>query len=120
MCPLPTNCVDQMFAEEGSLKNTTGHMILEKKKGFNYRTLLGELMYAYITCHPDIRYAITTLSNNVIKIFFCTYWIPLHIIERSRDLFTKYYWIGYLIDVEINCLIITGFVDAAHTNKLRK
>ena len=43
-----------MYAEEGPLENTTGHMILEKKKGFNSRTLLGELMYAYITCRPDI------------------------------------------------------------------
>ena len=63
MCPLPTNCIEQMFAEEGPLKNTTGHMILEKKKGFNYCTLLGELMYTYITCCPDIRYAVTTLSK---------------------------------------------------------
>ena len=46
MCLLPTNCIEQMYAEEGPLKNTTGHMILEKKKGFNYPTLLRELMYA--------------------------------------------------------------------------
>ena len=63
MCPLPTDCIKPMFAEEGPLKNTTGHMILEKKKGFNYCTLLGELMHAYITCCPDIEYAVTTLSK---------------------------------------------------------
>ena len=50
-----------MFAEEGPLKNTTGHMILEKKKGFNYHTILGELIYAYITCCPDTRYTVTKL-----------------------------------------------------------
>ena len=38
-------------------------MILEKKKGFNYHTLLGELMYVYITCRCDIGYAVTTLSK---------------------------------------------------------
>ena len=52
-----------MYAEERPLENTTGHMILEKKKGFNYRTLLGKLMYAYITYRPDIGYLVTTLSK---------------------------------------------------------
>ena len=60
---LPLDCIKQMYSEEGHLKNTTAHLVLEKKKGFNYRTLLGELMYAYITCHPNIGYAVTTLSK---------------------------------------------------------
>ena len=30
---------------------------------FQTRTVLGECMYAYITCRPDIGYAITTLSK---------------------------------------------------------
>ena len=63
MCPLPIDYIKQMNAEEDPLENTTGHMILEKKKEFNYRMLLGEFMYAYITCRPDIRYAITMLSK---------------------------------------------------------
>ena len=63
MCPLPTDCIEPMYVDEGPLENTTGHFILEKKKGFNYCTLLGELMYVYITCCPDIRYAVTTLSK---------------------------------------------------------
>ena len=61
--PLPSDCIDQMYLEEGPLENTTAHLALEKKKGFNYCTLLGELMYAYITCRPDIGYAVTTLSK---------------------------------------------------------
>ena len=31
--------------------------------GFAYQTFLGELMYAYITCRPDIGYSVTTLSK---------------------------------------------------------
>ena len=50
--PLPSDCFDQMYSEEGPLENTTAHLALEKKKGFNYGTLLGDLMYAYITCRP--------------------------------------------------------------------
>ena len=61
MCPLPTNCIEPMYANEGPLENTTGHVILEKKKGLNYCTLLGKSIYAYITCHPDIGYIVTTL-----------------------------------------------------------
>ena len=38
-------------------------MILEKKSGFSYRTFLGKMMYAYVTCRPDIGYAITLLSK---------------------------------------------------------
>ena len=63
MRPLPTDCIEPMYIEEGPLENTTGHFVLEKKKGFNHCTLLGELMYAYIFCHPDIDYAVTTLSK---------------------------------------------------------
>ena len=31
--------------------------------GFSYQTLLGEMMFAYVTCCPDIAYALTTLSK---------------------------------------------------------
>ena len=58
MCPLPTNYIEPMYANEGPLENTTGHVILEKKNGFNYCTLVGES-----TCCPDIGYAVTTLSK---------------------------------------------------------
>ena len=42
--PLPTNYIEQIYAEEDSLENTIIHIVLEKKKSFNYCTLLGELM----------------------------------------------------------------------------
>ena len=63
LSPLPADCIDTMFKEVGPLEGSVDHTILEKKNGFGYRTLLGELMYAYITCRPDIGYAITSLSK---------------------------------------------------------
>ena len=36
---------------------------LELSQEFGYRTLLGEMMYVYVTCQPDISYAITTMSK---------------------------------------------------------
>ena len=61
--PLPLDCIEQMYLEECSLENTTVHLALKKKKGFNYCNLLGESMYAYILCCPDIGYIVTTLSK---------------------------------------------------------
>ena len=48
-------------------EGTLDHLNLEKSMGFSYQTLLGELMFAYVTCCPDIAYALTTLS----KFSFC-------------------------------------------------
>jgi hypothetical protein len=31
--------------------------------GFSYRTLLGEILYAYVTARPDIGYPITLLAK---------------------------------------------------------
>ena len=45
------------------LENTPEHAALVAKHGFAYHTLLGELLYAYITCRPDIGYATITLSK---------------------------------------------------------
>ena len=63
LAPLPTDCIEQMYSEKGPREGTPEHSALEKSKGFAYRTLLGELMYAYITCRCDIGYAVTTLSK---------------------------------------------------------
>ena len=32
-------------------------------KQFAYHTLFGEMIYAYVTCRPDICYAVTTMSK---------------------------------------------------------
>ena len=63
IAPLSPDCLGPMYNEQGPREGTVEHSVLEKKHGFSYRTLLGELMYAYITARPDIGYAITTLSK---------------------------------------------------------
>ena len=60
IAPLPEDSVTKMYAEVlgesggGPHEGTSEHAILEKKLGFSYRSVLGELMYAYVTCRPDI------------------------------------------------------------------
>lgn len=39
------------------------HLILQKEMGFSYRQAIGELLFAAITCRPDILYAIIKLSQ---------------------------------------------------------
>ena len=36
---------------------------LELSQGFTYPTLLGEMMYVYVTYRPDTGYVITTMSK---------------------------------------------------------
>ena len=52
-----------MYKTSGPREGTDEHDALAAKCGFGYRTLLGELMYAYVTCRLDIGYAVCTLSK---------------------------------------------------------
>ena len=61
--PLSPDCVEQLFKHVGPKEHSPEALVLQKTSGFSYRTVLGELMYAYITYCPDIGYAITTLSK---------------------------------------------------------
>ena len=57
------DALEQIFKHEGLKEGTEEHFKLENSAGFGYRTLLGELMFCYISCRCDIGYAITLLSK---------------------------------------------------------
>jgi hypothetical protein len=61
--PLPIDAVNSMYSKVGPSEGTSQVANLSTKHGFSYRSLLGELMYAYVTCHPNVGYAVTTLSK---------------------------------------------------------
>lgn len=64
MAPLATNILHQLQNHtDGHKEGTDEHKQLQEKQGFSYRSLLGEIMYAYVSCQPDIGYAITLLSK---------------------------------------------------------
>ena len=48
---------------DGPQEGTSEHTILEEKLGFSYCSVLGELMYAYVMCCPDIGYSVIILSK---------------------------------------------------------
>ena len=60
---IPSRSIKQMFCDKGAPEGTAAHQVLETSSKFNYRNFLGELMYVYITCRPNIGYTITTLSK---------------------------------------------------------
>ena len=63
MVLIPSDSIEKMYKETCPKEGVAAHKILEDKMGFSYWTLLGELIYAYITCQPNIGYSITTLSK---------------------------------------------------------
>ena len=132
-----------MYKNIGPLEGSKEAYALELKSGFSYRTLLGEMMYAYVTCRPDIGYAITTLSKFSTKPSALHYSYLKSVAKYLR--ITKHWGIRYkrsvirhdlpdpkhendLIQdanlpdftVDINKPELHCFVDAAYANDHRK
>jgi hypothetical protein len=61
--PLSSDCLIQLYKDVGPSEGTREHSALADEHGFSFHTILGELLYAYVTCQHDIGYAITTLSK---------------------------------------------------------
>ena len=61
--PIPPDSISALYNVTGPASDTKEHQALTDKYGFHYRTLLGEIMYAYVVCRPDIGYAAVTLSK---------------------------------------------------------
>ena len=141
--PLPDSCLNTIFQECGPDEGTTDAYKLEVAQGFGYRTLLGEMMYAYVTCRPDIGYAITTMSKFSTKPSQRHYELLKGIATYLRE--TRHWGIKFkrsairdnllpatlisdvILDenlppfpVDINQPQLIAFVDAAYANNQRK
>ncbi|CAJ1962516.1 unnamed protein product [Cylindrotheca closterium] len=140
--PLPTDCISQLYSEPGYAKASPEHSKLIKKHNFGYRQLPGELLYAYVTCRPDIGYAVITLSKFASKPGDFHFHMLKHVAIYLRR--TKHWGIIYhrpLLDLQepqlppnpqpgasvdsslpdfpsIDPHTLTCFVDAAHGNNL--
>ena len=64
---IPDLCLKTIFQEYGPDEAAIDTYKLELSPGFGYRTLPDGMMYADITCRPDIGYALTTMSKFSIK-----------------------------------------------------
>jgi len=62
--PLHESDVANLFnLAAGLVENAPEHKALEAEQGFGYRSVLGEMLFAYVLCHPDIGCAVTTLAK---------------------------------------------------------
>jgi len=62
--PLHESNVANLFnLAAGPVENTPEHKALEAEQGFGYRSVLGEILFAYVICRPGIGYAVTTLTK---------------------------------------------------------
>ena len=60
---MPADAVTSMHQNVGAAEGSVDHAELQRTHGFSYRTLLGELLCAYVTCQPDIGHSAITLSK---------------------------------------------------------
>ncbi|MCE2995760.1 MAG: hypothetical protein LW863_09190 [Flammeovirgaceae bacterium] len=140
--PLPTNAIESIYnCVAGPDEFTQEHADKQRQHKFSYRQLLGELLYAYVTCRPDIGYACVTLSKfashpadnhyillkGVAKYLRRTSSWGLRFHRHSPDLSlppdTPYH---LSIDTSLPTFPphstpfhVVGYVDAAHANDLR-
>ena len=144
VAPLPVDAVDRMYHQHlGPADGTPQHNALQRKHGFSYRTVLGELMYAYVTCRPDIGYAVVCLSKfaaaptdthytflkNVAKYLRRTIkWglrfhrsTPDSSLPASHEYAVPQQSSANIDDLfpSIDLNVLTAFVDASHANDLR-
>ena len=138
--PLPDDAINNLYNNAGPAEGTPAHVALAIKNGFSYRTLLGELLYAYVTCRPDIGYAVVTLS----KFSICPHQVHYSMLKKVAKYLrqTKHWSIIYRRSKSDSTLppsthkklnqdpdlpsfpafesnTLTCVVDAAHGNDLR-
>jgi Reverse transcriptase (RNA-dependent DNA polymerase)/GAG-pre-integrase domain len=65
--PLSPRQYDLLQRAEGFAEGSAELHALENKFGFAYRSLLGELVYAYVVCRLDIAFAVTHLSKYSVR-----------------------------------------------------
>lgn len=61
--PMQDDVLQSIFDDVGPMDGSKEHDDIEERMGFKYRTILGELMYAYVTCRLDAGFAICTLAK---------------------------------------------------------
>jgi len=131
-----------MYNSAGFPEGSAEHAELTRKHGYSYRTLLGELLYAYVSCRPDVGYSTITLSKfstcphdlhfsllkKVTKYLRQTKAWGIHYYRRQRDPSLPAYEgptppvDSSLPDFPLSSdeLELLGFVDAAHANDLTR
>ena len=86
-------CLKTIIQECGPDEGTIDAFKLELSQGFRYYPFLGEMMYAHVTCQPNIGYAITTMNKFSTKPSKLHYKLLKRIVKYLRE--TKDWGINY-------------------------
>jgi hypothetical protein len=63
MEPIHPDAVKELETSQGPPVDSPEGKALAIAQGFNYRAIVGEIVYAYILCRPDFGFAVTLLSR---------------------------------------------------------
>jgi hypothetical protein len=61
--PLSPSMLKEIESAVGPPVDSEAGKLLQKKNGFNYRGVIGEIVYPYIICRPDYGFAVSLLSR---------------------------------------------------------
>jgi hypothetical protein len=61
--PISPSMLKELESTEGPPVDSEEGKLLRKKNGFNYRGVIGEIVYPYIICRPDYGFAVSLLSR---------------------------------------------------------
>ena len=140
LVPMSPGLVSVLYDTSGPAEGSPEAKKLASDVGFSYRQLLGELIYAYVICRPDIGYAITLLSRFSGAPDRCHYDALKSVVKylRATKSWGIHYWrpapnpafpdVPFTAEVAAPDLpsfpsydlkTLVGFVDAAHATELR-
>ena len=115
LLPLLDACLKTIYKECGPHEGTVDSFKLELSQGFAYCTLLGEMMYVYVACWPDIGYAITTMSKFSTKPSKYHYELLKGIVKYLWE--TKEWGIKFSRSVERNDLSLENLISVVVADK---
>ena len=90
--PIPEGSITKMYGEflgtstRGPKEGTLEHLKLQKSMGFSYQTLLGEMLFAYVTYRPDI----AIHSHHTLKVLHLPHHAPLWLPQRCPQVYLSY------------------------------
>jgi hypothetical protein len=61
--PISPSKVTELETTEGPAIDSEEGKLLQRKNGFNYRGVVGEIVYAYVVARPDLGFAVALLSR---------------------------------------------------------
>jgi hypothetical protein len=83
--PLSPDAMSSLALLTGPEEASSDHIALERRVGFGYRQVLGELTYAYVICRLDIGFAVTFLARFALAPHYDHYMALKNVVRYLRS-----------------------------------